>query len=81
MLSEKSENFDKKSNPYQSKPNQSKPNQSNRNFLKSPRAPWSYFCVFVLVCLDHNNISRTVTSKQLVVIAEEASMPLITAAQ
>ncbi len=29
-----------------SKPNQSKPNQSNWNFLKSPRAPWSYF-IFV----------------------------------
>ncbi len=31
------------SEPNQSKPNQSKPNQSNWNFLKSPRAPWSYF--------------------------------------
>ncbi len=58
ILSEKSKNFDKKSDPNQSepnhsepnhsrpnqsKPNQSKPNQSNWNFLKSPRAPWSYF--------------------------------------
>ncbi len=53
MLSEKSKNFDKKSDLNQSEPNQrelnqskpkqSKPNQSNRNFLKSPRAPWSYF--------------------------------------
>ncbi len=31
-----------------SDPNQSKPNQSNRNFLKSPRAPWSYFCIWTL---------------------------------
>ncbi len=31
------------SKPNQSKPNQSKLNQSNWNFLKSPRAPWSYF--------------------------------------
>ncbi len=58
ILSEKSKNFDKKSEPNQSepnqskanqskpneiKPNQSKPNQSKWNFLKSPRAPWSYF--------------------------------------
>ncbi len=48
ILSEKSKNFDKKSEPNQSKPNQSKPNQSKPNqskwnFLKSPRAPWSYF--------------------------------------
>ncbi len=46
MLSEKSKNFDSKSNPNKSEPNQSKPNQSNRNFLKSPRAPWSYFFCF-----------------------------------
>ncbi len=56
MLSEKSKNFDEKSNlnqskPNQSKPNQSKPNQRNRNCLKSPRAPWRYFWVAkVLSC-------------------------------
>ncbi len=64
ILSEKSKNFDEKSNPNQSEPNQSepnqskpnqskpnqsklnqsKPNQSKWNFLKSLRAPWSYFC-------------------------------------
>ncbi len=53
ILSEKSKDFDKKrdpnqsephqSEPNQSEPNQSEPNQSNWNFLKSPRAPWSYF--------------------------------------
>ncbi len=61
MLSEKSKNFWQKcdqnqseqnqnewnqSEGNQSKPNQSKPNQSNWNFLKPPRAPWSYsFCI------------------------------------
>ncbi len=39
MLSEKSKNFGLK----KSDPNQSEPNQSNWNFLKSPRAPWSFF--------------------------------------
>ncbi len=38
------------SKPNQSKPNQRKPNQSNLNFLKSPRAPWSYFFVQFLLC-------------------------------
>ncbi len=33
------------SDSNQRKPNQSKPNQSNWNFLKSPRAPWSYFFI------------------------------------
>ncbi len=28
-----------------SEPNQNEPNQSNWNFLKPPRAPWSYFCL------------------------------------
>ncbi len=41
MLSEKSKNFDEKSDP-----NQSKPTQRNWNLLKSPRFPWSnfFFC-------------------------------------
>ncbi len=53
MLSEKSKNFWQKSDQNQSEWNQSEGNQSegnqslrNQNFLKSPRAPWSYFFRF-----------------------------------
>ncbi len=80
VLSGKSKNFDKKSDPNQSepnqsepnqsklnqskpnqsKPNQSEPNQSNWNFLKSPRAPWSYFFISVHRQWNVSRISGTV---------------------
>ncbi len=51
----------KKSKPNQSKPNQIEPNQSDWNFLKSPRAPWSYFCFkpnFCTQCVWYNFLIR-----------------------
>ncbi len=44
MLSEKSKNFDKKSDPNQSKPNQSKPNQSNPNSSNYCKLHGAIFC-------------------------------------
>ncbi len=74
--SEPNQSEPNQSRPNQSKPNQSKPNQSNWNFLKSPRAPWSYFwspspLTFEIRLLKVQKLGEGQTSKFILRVRKE----------